>query len=97
MEKVEWLMKGRYLKNCNCVASCPCDTVGIPSPNKGCEGVVGMLIDQGDFGGVALDGLTWVAVAWWPGAAAPRRATVEVQPIIDERASDEQHTALLTI
>ena len=43
MEKVEWLMKGRYLKNCNCVASCPCDTVGIPSPNKGCEGVVGMI------------------------------------------------------
>ena len=45
MGKIEWLMKGRYLKNCNCVASCPCDTIGLPSPDKGCEGMAGMLID----------------------------------------------------
>jgi hypothetical protein len=95
MEKVEWLMKGRYLKNCNCVASCPCDTVGIPSPNKGCEGVVGMMIDQGDFGGIALDGLSWAAVARWPGPL--HEGNGEVQPFVDERASDEQRTALLTI
>jgi hypothetical protein len=54
-----------------------------------------MMIDQGDFGGVALDGLTWVAVAWWPGAL--HEGNGEVQPFIDERASDEQRTALLTI
>src|ERR1700747_1753174 len=66
-----------------------------PSPNKGCEGVVGMMIDQGDFDGVALDGLSWVAVARWPGPL--HEGNGEVQPFIDERASDEQRTALLTI
>src|ERR1700746_2734986 len=54
-----------------------------------------MLTDQGDFGGVALDGLSWVAVARWPGPL--HEGNGEVQPFIDERASDEQRTALLTI
>ncbi len=41
MAQLEWSMRGRYLKNCNCIASCPCDTVGIPYPGKGCEGMAG--------------------------------------------------------
>ena len=94
-KKIEWLMKGHYLKNCNCIASCPCDTVGIPSPDKGCEGVAGMLIERGDFGGVALDGLAWAAVSRWPGPL--HEGNGEVQVFIDERANDEQRNALLTI
>lgn len=27
-----WRMKGQYIKNCNCIATCPCDTVGVPYP-----------------------------------------------------------------
>jgi hypothetical protein len=33
-----------------------------------------MMIDQGDFGGVALDGLSWVAVARWPGPLHDKKA-----------------------
>ena len=95
MGKIEWLMKGRYLKNCNCVASCPCDTIGLPSPDKGCEGMAGMLIDQGHFGAVVLDGLSWVAMSRWPGPLHEGKG--EIQPFIDERATAEQRTALLTI
>ncbi len=95
MEKVEWLMKGRYLKNCNCIPACPCDTIGIPAPHKGCEGMAGMLIEQGDFGGVALDGLSWVVVARWPGALHDGGG--EAALFVDERASAEQRNALLTI
>ncbi len=95
MEKVEWLMKGRYLKNCNCIPACPCDTIGIPAPYKGCEGMGGMLIEQGDFAGVALDGLSWVAVGRWPGAL--HEGGGEAALFIDERASAEQRNALLTI
>ena len=95
MEKIEWLMKGRYLKNCNCIPACPCDTVGIPSPHKGCEGMAGMVIDQGDFGGVALDGLSWVAVGRWPGALHDGNG--EASLFIDERATEDQRNALLTI
>lgn len=95
MEKIEWLMKGRYLKNCNCIPACPCDTIGIPSPHKGCEGMAGMVIDQGDFGGVALDGLSWVAVGRWPGALHDGNG--EASLFIDERATEDQRNALLTI
>jgi len=27
-----WRMKGEYVKNCNCLQSCPCDTTGNPAP-----------------------------------------------------------------
>jgi hypothetical protein len=95
MGKIEWLMKGRYIKNCNCIASCPCDTVGLPYPDKGCEGAAGMLIERGHFGGVALDGLSWIAVSRWPGPLHEGNGTL--QAFIDERATAEQRTALLTI
>jgi hypothetical protein len=68
MTDVTWRMKGQYIKNCNCIATCPCDTVGFPYPEKGCMGMAGMFIAQGNFGEVKLDGLSWVVVYPWPGA-----------------------------
>ncbi|HVB80414.1 MAG TPA: DUF1326 domain-containing protein [Candidatus Binataceae bacterium] len=95
MGKIDWLMRGRYLKNCNCVASCPCDTVGLPYPEAGCEGMAGMMIERGNLGGVALDGLSWVAVSRWPGPLHEGHGAI--QAFIDEGATAEQRTALLTI
>jgi hypothetical protein len=95
MAKTEWRMKGQYLKNCNCIATCPCDTVGRPYPHKGCEGVVAFNIEAGHFGGVKLDGLKWAGVVSWPGALHEGNGTM--QPYVDERATAEQRTALLTI
>jgi hypothetical protein len=54
-----------------------------------------MRIDQGRFGKVKLDGLKWAAVAAWPGAIHEGHG--EILPIVDERASQEQRDALLTI
>lgn len=90
-----WKLKGDYLKNCNCIATCPCDTVGVPYPNKGCEGMVGMRITEGNFGDVRLDGLAWAATFHWPGALHEGNGTM--QPLIDERATPEQRNALLQI
>jgi hypothetical protein len=95
MSQVEWKMKGHYLKNCNCIASCPCDTAGVPAPYKGCEGMGGMEIVEGHFGNVPLNGLKWVAIYHWPGALHEGNGTL--QPLIDERATPEQRNALLTI
>lgn len=95
MSKIEWLMKGRYIKNCNCIASCPCDTVGLPYPDKGCEGMAGMLIERGHFDDVSLDGLSWVAVSRWPGPL--HEGNGAIQAFIDERATAEQRAALITI
>jgi len=68
MTDAAWRMKGQYIKNCNCIATCPCDTIGFPYPEKGCEGMAGMHIVEGNFGDVKLDGLTWAVTYHWPGA-----------------------------
>lgn len=88
-------MKGEYIKNCNCAATCSCDTTGFPSPNKGCEGAVGMRIQEGNLDGVKLDGLKWVAVVHWPGALHEGNGTIEV--FIDEKADQAQRAALVQI
>jgi hypothetical protein len=95
MAQINWLMKGHYLKNCNCIASCPCDTVGIPYPDKGCEGMAGMFIEQGHFANVGLDGLSWVATYKWPGPL--HEGSGSLQAFIDHRATQQQRDALLTI
>lgn len=90
-----WKMKGQYLKNCNCLASCPCDTTGFPAPHPFCEGMAGMNIQEGSFGEVDLSGLKWVASYHWPGALHEGNGTLEA--FVDERASEAQRNALLTI
>lgn len=88
-------MKGDYIKNCNCSAPCSCDITGLPSPNKECEGMVGMRINEGEFGGVKLDGIHWLVLYHWPGPLHEGNGTV--QAIIDERATEKQRNALLQI
>jgi hypothetical protein len=90
-----WRMKGEYVKNCNCVAGCPCDTHGYPGPHDNCEGMIGMNIIEGDFEGTDLSGLKWVVLVHWPGALHEGNGTGEVY--IDENASEEQRNALGTI
>ena len=90
-----WRMKGEYLKNCNCIASCPCDTMGVPYPNRGCEALVGMRLTEGNYDGVALEGIIWLAVLHWPGALHEGNGTI--QPYISEEATPEQRQALGTI
>src|SRR5215467_10224890 len=95
MQDVTWRMKGQYIKNCNCITGCPCDTMGFPHPEKGCIGMAGMHISEGAFGDLKLDGLTWLVTYSWPGAL--HEGNGSVQPFIDAKASEEQRTALLTI
>lgn len=87
-----WKMKGEYLKNCNCLATCPCDTEGFPSPHKNCEGIVGMHIIEGHFGDIRLDGLNWAGITQWPGAM--HEGNGRLQPLIDARADERQRAAL---
>jgi hypothetical protein len=88
-------MKGQYLKNCNCIASCPCDTGGYPYPGPGCQGVIAMRILEGQFDGTKLDGVIWGGVARWPGAL--HEGNGELTPFIDEKATEDQRNAILTI
>ncbi len=90
-----WRMKGEYLKNCSCYASCTCDADGRPSPQDFCEGVVGMRVTEGDFDGVDLAGTTWVVTVNWPAAMFMGNGTAEVY--VDQSASEAQRNALLDI
>ena len=87
-----WRMKGEWLKNCNCLAHCPCDTIGTPAPNDFCEGLVGMNITEGHFGDVDLGGLKFVGVVHFPKAMHDGNGDVELY--IDERADERQRAAL---
>jgi hypothetical protein len=90
-----WRMKGEYIKNCNCIQSCPCDANGNPAPHPYCEGMVAMNIQEGNFDGVDLKGIKWAAAVHWPGAMHQGNGDVEV--FVDEKASKPQRDALLQI
>jgi hypothetical protein len=88
-------MKGEWLKNCNCLAHCPCDTIGTPAPNDFCEGIVGMNIQEGNIGDVDLSGLKFVGVVHFPGAMHEGNGDLEL--FIDEQANAAQREALMQI
>ena len=74
----QWFMEGPWFKNCNCDPGCPCDFNQFPTHDH-CEGMVGMRITKGNFGGVDLSGLHWAGVVRWPGAM--HEGNGELQPI----------------
>jgi hypothetical protein len=88
----DWRLKGQYLKNCNCVANCPCDTWGYPAPHDYCEGMVAMNVVEGNFDGVDMAGVKWAGTVHWPGALHEGNGTMVAY--IDEGTSEEQRQAL---
>jgi hypothetical protein len=89
-----WKMDGPYLKSCNCDPGCPCDFNQYPTHGH-CEGIAVMKVDSGHFGDVDLSGLCWGAAYHWPGAL--HEGNGDIQPFVDERASDDQRNAILQI
>lgn len=94
MPHVDWNIRGPQIATCNCAWGCPCQFYGLPT-NGDCRAAVAMRIEKGHFGDVSLDGLTWVGLFAWP--AAIHEGNGQALAIIDERASTEQRSALLTI
>ena len=94
MAHVDWRIRGVEITSCNCAWGCPCQFNALPT-NGDCRAATGMLIEQGHFGDVKLDGLKFVGTFAWPGAIHEGHGSG--QAIIDERASPEQREALLKI
>lgn len=93
----KWQLTGDYFENCNCDVVCPC--LASPAapltsrPSRGaCDVALVFHIDQGSYGGVALDGLSVVLAAHAPGPMADGNWAVAAY--IDERADDRQTAAL---
>ena len=89
-----WRLKGRELANCNCEYGCNCQFGGLPDKG-GCQAVFGMDIEEGEYGDVDLSGLKIAAVFHWPGPIHEGKG--EAAAFVDERASEAQRNALLTI
>lgn len=89
-----WKLKGRELANCNCEYGCNCQFGGLPDKG-GCQAVFAMAIDEGYHGNTDLTGLNIAAVFRWPGAIHEGKG--ECAAFVDERATEEQRGALLTI
>jgi hypothetical protein len=94
MAFVDWRIRGPSITNCNCAWGCPCQFNALPTYGD-CRAVVAMQVDEGHFGDVDLSGLRFATLVSWPGPI--HEGNGEVLPVVDERASDAQREALLTI
>lgn len=90
----DWMMRGEYLKNCNCAPGCPCDFWAAPTHHK-CEGMFAMRVRQGHFDRIRLDNVIWAGTYHWPGPLHEGNGTL--QPYISDTSTPEQRQALLTI
>ncbi len=89
-----WVLNGREMANCNCEYGCNCQFGGLPDKG-GCQAVFGMDIEEGHHGDTDLSGLKIAAAFRWPGPIHEGHG--EAAAFVDERATDEQRKALLTI
>jgi hypothetical protein len=94
MPGTDWRLRGDWIKNCNCAFGCPCDFNARPTHGK-CQGLLGMRIEEGHFGDIKLDGLSFFVVVDFPGPLHEGNGIVQV--IIDERANEKQRGALFGI
>jgi hypothetical protein len=93
----KWHVQGQYMENCNCTFICPCIGSNLTArPTEGdCRVAVAMRIDQGEMGGVKLDGLCFIVVMHAPTVMAEGNITVGL--IVDERADAKQTEAITAI
>lgn len=90
----DWRLRGPGVDLCNCNFGCPCQFNAPPTDGK-CEAAVGFHIVEGHFGETSLNDLHVACTFAWPGAIHEGHG--QCQAFIDERASEPQRQALLTI
>ncbi len=95
MTYVDWKIKGPKIGGCSCDYGCPCEFNARPTLGNLCEGAEAMLIEEGYFGDVRLDGLKVGARFRWPGAVHEGGGTA--QGFVDKNATPEQVDALFKI
>jgi hypothetical protein len=79
---------------CNCDYGCPCNFNGVPSTGK-CEGNWNWSIEEGDFGKVALGGLSFSLAVNWPGAI--HEGNGQGLFVLDQRANEQQRDAIIQL
>jgi hypothetical protein len=91
---IDWEVHGMLFSHCSCAYGCPCQFNALPTHGY-CRAVVFAHIDKGRFGEARLDGLNMAFAVAWPGAVHLGQG--RLQPILDERGTEAQSTAMLSI
>ncbi len=91
---ISWELRGAEFVNCNCDYGCPCQFNARPTYGD-CRAIGAYRFDNGHFGDVELSGLNVIGVYSWPKAIHEGNGRAFL--IIDERASEAQRNALLSI
>lgn len=94
MALIDWRIEGLEFATCNCNWGCPCQFNSLPTFGD-CRASAGIHIDRGHFDKTKLDGLNFAGLFAWPKAIHEGHG--QVLPIVDERASEAQRKAILTI
>jgi hypothetical protein len=89
-----WRIRGHVVLACNCDYGCPCNFNGLPTTGK-CEGNWNWLIEEGSFGEVPLEGLSFGLAVNWPGAI--HEGGGEAMVVVDESCDERQREALLAL
>lgn len=94
MSTTAWRIVADETGTCNCAWGCPCQFNALPTHGR-CEAFMAVRIREGHYGATKLDGVTFAAAYWWPGAVHEGHGIVQLA--IDERATADQRTAILNI
>ncbi len=86
-------LEGRLLEVCNCEVLCPC-WIGEMPDNGTCDAVAAWHIDKGSINGVDVSNHTIALITHIPGNVL--EGNWRVVAFIDDRASKEQHEAILS-
>ena len=89
-----WRLRGKVVIACNCDYGCPCNFNARPTKGK-CEGGWTWHVEDGEYDGTSLDGLTFSIFVNWPGAI--HEGGGEALILVDERADDAQVEAIQTL
>ena len=90
----DWSIEGRYVEYCSCDMGCPCESMAEPTRGY-CTGAVGFIVDEGYCEDVSLDGLKVAATFFFPRAI--HHGGGHMQPILEDRISEEQKDAIFYI
>jgi hypothetical protein len=94
MAETKWSIRGEYMESCNCDYLCPCVYTNPQGPvtYDHCTAVLVFRIDDGNFGGVRVDGLKFAFVLRSAKVMADGNWIFAV--VVDSAADASQRTAL---
>jgi hypothetical protein len=92
--KTPYRVKAESVEACNCRHGCNCQFEGYPNEGK-CEFIVGYEVKDGRVGDVSLNGVRVVLAAKYPKAIHEGNGHVVL--FVDEKATDEQVNAMVTV